>query len=159
MPIPEPDVTIRRSLVATATIQELLNGPLFGAGGENPPDAGGPRIDPESVAIESRTITFTTSAPVAPSSLTSESIAVTVFDEAHGWSAIEFTPNADATATTITLDLKQDAAEDRTIRLLVRGTGPGPVLGQNLIPLAGAIGGPAGSTNDGHDFVLMGKRS
>jgi hypothetical protein len=46
------------------------------------------------------------------------------------------------------------------VRVIARGTGPSPLLGAAaLVPLAGAVGGPPGTAEDGHDFVLMVKRS
>lgn len=165
-PLPAPDVKVRPSLVATATIQELLNGPLFGAGGAAPApaaapaaDAGGPRIRPDDVTIEARKITFIASGPLAANSVDRDSIDVSSFEDAQGWSAIDFkVPKVDAAGTTVTVELKEATVVGHTIRLIVKGTGPYPVLGQNLIPLAGVSGGPAGSKHDGHDFVLMTKR-
>ena len=49
--------------------------------------------------------------------------------------------------------------KDQVDALIARGTGAYPILGTSLIPLAGATGGPPGGRNDGHDFVLMLKRS
>jgi hypothetical protein len=40
------------------------------------------------------------------------------------------------------------------VRLIVRGTGPTPVFGANHVPLAGLLGGPPGTIDDGHDAVL-----
>lgn len=166
-PLPAPNVRVRHTIVATTTIQELLNGPRFGAseggGAVSPPtntDAGGPRIDPATVTIEARKIAFSTSTPLAPASVIGESISVSAFEDAEGWSDIDIkAPKLDAAGTTVTLDLKEEAPAGHTIRLLVRGTGPYPLLGHNLVPLAGAAGGPAGTQHDGHDFVLMAKRS
>jgi hypothetical protein len=45
------------------------------------------------------------------------------------------------------------------VRLTARGTGTSPILGTNLIPLAGVVGGPPGGAHAGHDFVFMLKRS
>jgi hypothetical protein len=167
-PLPNPDVRVRPALVATSTIQELLNGPLFRFGGGGgvrvapPPaaaDAGGPRIDPAGVVIEARKITLKTSGPLAPLSVDRDSIDVSAFDDALGWREIEIKQTSvNGAGTDVTVELKEETVVGQTVRLIVRGTGSYPVLGQNLIPLAGAIGGPAGSKDDGHDFVLMAKR-
>lgn len=168
-PLPKPDVKVRRTLVATETIQELLNGPLFGAGrgggvvrpaGGAAPDAGGPRVDPATVVVEARKITFTTDLPLAETSVSDRSIAVSLFEDANGWHAVDFTPPAlDAAKRTVTLTLKEDTPVGSTVRLIVSGTGPFPVLGQNLIPFAGISGGPSGTKHNGHDLVQMVKRS
>jgi hypothetical protein len=45
------------------------------------------------------------------------------------------------------------------VRLIVSGTGPTPLLGNNLAPLAGATTGPAATPHNGNDFVYMHKRN
>lgn len=41
------------------------------------------------------------------------------------------------------------------VRVMARGTGSEPILGTNSVPMAGAVGGPAGTANNGNDFVTM----
>jgi hypothetical protein len=41
------------------------------------------------------------------------------------------------------------------VRLIAFGTGPTPLLGTDLAPLAGVVGGPKGSSHNGNDFVDM----
>jgi hypothetical protein len=148
------DPFVRLCHVATATIQELLCGPLFGGGAAAPADAGGPRIDPTSVTVAGQQITLTTTAPLHDASVTPEAFSVTVFDNA-GWSTIQVQNAAFSAANnTLTLDLRA-APGASPVRLIVRGTGPTPLLGTTLIPLAGAVGGPPGTRHDGHDFVAI----
>jgi hypothetical protein len=45
------------------------------------------------------------------------------------------------------------------VRIIAHGTGPYPLLGTNLVPLAGEVGGAPGGATDGIDFVHMLKRS
>src|SRR5207237_1270269 len=55
---------------------------------------------------------------------------------------------------TLSLVLDDQPASD-LVRVIVRGTGPTPVFGEHpRVPLAGLVGGPAGSEDDGHDAVL-----
>lgn len=148
----ETDVTVRPSHVATSTIQELTCGPLAAAAGA---DAGGPRIDPSSVAFAGPTVTIPLTAALHGNSVGPHAFSVTTFSAA-GWIAVGIAsaPLYDEPTKTISLTLSAAPAGD-VVRLVVRGTGDMPLLGANLVPLAGAIGGPPGSVDDGHDFVLM----
>lgn len=158
----DPDVTVRRTLVATSTIQELLCGPLFTA----PPDAplppppdmplgGGPRIDADSVGVEKKTITMTASSPLDPATVDDAAFSVTTFSADDGWNHVDVRKAAvDGAGTRVTLDLKE-APTGLLLRIIAYGTGSTPILGRDHVPLAGAVGGPAGSEMDGHDFVHM----
>jgi hypothetical protein len=180
-PLPVPNVRVRPSHVATATIQELLCGPLFAfpaaptppeepteeptrptpseTGGQT--DAGGPRVDPESVKIpRDRMITLRVTKPVDTASAQPAQFSVTTYASTDGWKTTDVDGVAlDQPATTITLKLKTPIAAGLLVRLIARGTGPQPILGTDLVPLAGVVGGPPGSANDGYDFVIMLKRS
>ncbi|MEO8333805.1 MAG: hypothetical protein ABI664_02450 [bacterium] len=198
-PLPTPNVRIRRSHVATATIQELLCGPLFGALAAAPPpaqpplpptasdtppaplpplpnvpaplsstmakaayagDAGGPRVDPASATIKSsRRISLDFSAPLSLRAVGVEQFSVTAFSSKGGWTTLDISDvKLDSAANTVVLEMKDTITASSTIRLIARGTGPQPLLGTDHVPLAGAIGGPPGSVNDGHDFVIMLRR-
>lgn len=157
--------SVRPSHVATSTIQELLCGPLFAAAGTPAPgptppptDAGGPRVDPASVTRTGRRVVFTTTAPLHAASVDPRAFVVTSFGN-EGWNTIEIrTATFSAAENTVTLDLREDPA-DNVARLIAYGTGPTPLLGTNLVPLAGTAGGPPGTLHDGHDFVAMLRRS
>lgn len=200
---------VRRSHVATSTIQELLCGPLLGALaapaeeepgepgeeepgevaepgevevpadteelGEEPPllapgerivgetslvrDAGGPRIDPASVRLEGEAVTFSATSRLAKASVAETSFSVTAFDSRDGWHVVPIRrAGVDRTGRRVRLELTTTFGGN-LVRIIARGTGPTPLLGSNGVPLAGAVGGPGGGTEDGHDFVLMLKRS
>jgi hypothetical protein len=169
-PLPVPDVRVRRSHVATATIQELLCGPLFGAVVGAPPsngtpvvdvqDAGGPRVDPASVKITTnRDIRLDFTAPLSLRSVGPDQFSVTAFSIKGGWTTFDIKDvTLDSTANTVLIALKDTIATGLTVRLIARGSGPQPLLGTDHVPLAGAVGGPPGSVNDGHDFVIMLRR-
>jgi hypothetical protein len=162
--------------VATTTIQELLCGPLCrcqvdssapdsegpgdsGDSDETPPptlDAGGPRIDPNSVEISGEEITFSVSiSPLLKASADPRGVSVTAFDTRDGWIPFSIkTVKYNTTEKRVTVELR-DAPGDHLIRLIVRGTGAFPFLGRNRIPLAGALDDPAGNQFDGNDFVYM----
>lgn len=198
-PLPSPNVRVRRSHVATATIQELLCGPLFGAMAAPPPpppqpaplpptasdtppppfvvtptvprpntlsaaayaaDAGGPRVDPASAKIaSSRRISLDFTAPLSLRGVGTDQFSVTSFSSKGGWTTLDISDvKLDSAANTVVLEMKDTITTSSTIRLIARGTGPQPLLGTDHVPLAGAVGGPPGSVNDGHDFVIMLRR-
>ncbi|HEX7333266.1 MAG TPA: hypothetical protein VF290_17320 [Pyrinomonadaceae bacterium] len=147
----EVDNSVRPSHVATTTIQDLLCGPAFGGAGTG--GSLGPQADHASVKFpDARTIEFTVSKSLQPASVTVAAFSVTTFDSTAGWqtSTID-TATYDDTKKTVTLKVAADLSG--RVRLIAKGTGPTPLLGNDLVPLAGALGGPAGSTHDGHDFV------
>ena len=149
----EVDNSVRPSHVATTTIQDLLCGPTFGGAGAV--GALGPQADHASVKFpDARTIEFTVSKSLQPVSVTVAPFSVTTFDSTSGWqtSTID-TASYDDTKKTVTLKVGGDLSG--RVRLIAKGTGPTPLLGVDLVPLAGALGGPAGSTHDGHDFVHL----
>jgi hypothetical protein len=162
-PLPTVDVTVRPSHVATATIQELLCGPTFGNAGP-PVDAGGPRIDPRKVEIVAgaKQITlFATARLSINSAVEPQAYSVASYSEEGGWNNLEIGKvKLDDAGTTITLVLKDAVPKSSAlIRVIARGSGEAPILGDKFVPLAGAVGGPAGSENDGNDFVLMLRRN
>lgn len=171
------DSTVRQTHVATATIQELLNGPAFhihegnpgsGDGGNNndregvplpATDAGGSRIDPATIALpDTETITFTIEPRALKASIEhSASILVSSFDQEDGWVKEKVKSVVYDRAGLVTVSLK-DRPTGNLVRLIVRGTGPTPVIrrvGANHVPLAGAIDGPPGGMVEGNDFVHM----
>lgn len=168
----EIDNTIRAAHVATATIQELLCGPLFAAAGgggggggtggeaEAPADAGGPRVVPDSLAVEGEAVTFTATKALSRASVGPQAVEVWAYDNRDGWRNIELArdPILDSSRKRVRLELTSTYGGN-LVRVIVRGTGPTPVLGSNGVPLAGLVGGPPGGATDGHDAVLMIKRS
>ncbi|HEX3126498.1 MAG TPA: hypothetical protein VH394_04150, partial [Thermoanaerobaculia bacterium] len=155
----EVDVTVRPVLVATSTIQELLCGPPCpGGGGGAAARSGlayGPQVDPASVALAGRKLTFAVSADLLPSTLKAPAVHVGVLGDKTGWSTIGF--KAAYKQGTVTLQLAHEP-QGRLLRLVVRGTGDSPLLGRNLVPFAGAPGAPAapaGTAQDGRDFATM----
>jgi hypothetical protein len=152
----EVDVTVRPSLIATATIQELLCGPQFRNVGA-PSESTGPRVLPDKVTINEAKITLELDRDVEPNSVSAESFSLTVLG-ANGWQDVALTPAVSGPAA-LTLELASNLAQGDLVRLIVRGTGPKPLLGKNLVPLAGGVGGPEPQAHDGIDFVFMQERS
>jgi len=158
-PAPVPVVTVRPSHIATATIQELLCGPLFaggitGTGGTPPPATTGPTVTAATLAPKS--ISLTVSRALAPASLDSEAFSVSDFSDEDGWSDVDIKAVVTLANGTIRVDFKE-APEGDYVRLLVRGTGPWPLLAADDHTPLGAPG--LGGADDGIDFVKMFKRS
>jgi hypothetical protein len=149
------DSSVRPSHVATTTIQDLLCGVM--SNGAAAPDAGGPRFDPKLVAYPAgdQTITLTSNADLAPKSVTPDAFAVSCFDLTAGWQTLGITSaTCDATNRVVTLTVNT-ALGNRLVRVIARGTGPAPLLGKNLFPLAGALADPPAPAQNGRDFVFM----
>lgn len=152
------DAAARPVHVATGALQELLCGPV-------PPvragdDAGGPRVIASSARItSSRTVEFQLTAPLARASLR-DAVSVMAFGRS-GWSGKDLDnlhyhragPGQRHPRVVVLLGEDLDAP---LARLVVRGTGPRPVLGLNLVPLAGLDTDRApGSASDGHDAAIL----
>jgi hypothetical protein len=150
------DPLVRRALLPTATIQELTCGvapALLGEGLDA--DAGGPRVIRDSVELsdDGRTLVFNVTAPLIPGSVR-RAINITSLS-ARGWvdedvDAIRYDPEDLAVIVNLA-----DRPINDIVRLIVRGTGETPVFGSDpAVPLAGFLGGPPGSADDGVDAVL-----
>ena len=168
------DNGVRPTHVATRTIQELLcarcacdgtDTPATVEEGVAPPapqavdDAGGPRIDPASVVLGGERVSLTATQPFSRASVQPDAFSVSAYDLRDGWHAVEVRETrVDRNRRTVHLELDTGFGGN-LVRVIARGTGPRPLLGTTLLPLAGAAGGPAGTQDDGHDFVIMLKRS
>ncbi|WP_127500898.1 hypothetical protein [Actinoplanes solisilvae] len=149
-----PDPCVRRTLLPTATIQDLTTG-------ENPDatpggDAGGPRVIPGSLhwSDNDRCLSIDLTAAVNESSA-EDAVTVTSLSD-RGWvtediNRIEHQPGPPHQLL-IHLD---DRPAYPLVRVLVRGTGDRPVYGTDPpVPLAGIVGGPPATEHDGHDAAL-----
>ena len=149
------DTSDRPSHVATTTIQDLLCGRL-GAAADAQADDTGPRIDPTSVNLETpKAIIFTTDKELADASVKPAAFSVTWFDPAQGWQTSNVANASYGGGETKTVSLELDSAVSGRVRLIVSGSGRTPLLGADLVPLAGAVGGPPANRHSGQDFVYM----
>ena len=148
------DYAPRPTHLATRTIQELAAAAFFccpGAGTD------GPRIDPQSVVFAGDKVTLKADADLQPDTVVADAFVVSAFAAGTGW-----TPNKVSGATlasdlrTVDLELSDPMAGE-LYRLVALGTGPAPLLGADLKPLAGAAGDPPAPA--GRDFVYMQKGS
>ena len=158
VPPPAPRVTVRRSHIATATIQELLCGPLFGPGAAPvppiPPAPTGPTV--RSAALEEQIIVLVPSRALAPPSLTRAAFEVGDYSDTAGWTPLGIAAVAAQGDDTVRIELA-DAPAGKLVRLVARGTGPAPLLAADDLRPLGAPG--AGGADDGTDFVKIFTRS
>jgi len=148
------DVSVRPSHVATTTIQDLLCG-LRGANAL--PAARGPRVDTAAVTVSDTEILLPLDQPLLAASVTSTAFAVTVFDATSGWKSFAVTPSLNATMNEVALKIDAPPLSKGLTRILARGTGAEPILGQNNLPLSGATSDAA--MPQGADFVWMKERN
>ncbi len=149
------DRSVRPAHVATATIQELLCGPLFR---DNPEGSAtkGPQVVPDSLTnnvIGGITITFECDSDIQAGTVQTQAFSATSLDPTGGSGWVDLGLNSVALGAdqkTITLTLVSGPASGSLLRVIAKGTGPTPLLGTNLIPLGGNA-----SSSDGQDFVYM----
>jgi hypothetical protein len=140
------DPTVRPAHVATATIEELN----CCAGAATGVD--GPWIDADSVQVDDGVVTLKATRPLAAASVAPAAFAFVRFDQTAGWSALTIEKATLDATDKLTVKLAFTPATPPTglLRLIVRGTGTAPVLGDDLIPLGARAG-----ASDGKDFVHM----
>lgn len=151
---------VRQVLLATQTLQWLIGAELLG--GIPSADATGPRVLAGSVSLAGSTLTFKVDRPLLEKSVTAAAFVAATFDAGTGWSALtvkKAVPAADGRSVTVTLDHDPGTAK---VRFVAIGTGAQPLLGDNSLPLFGAVAegalGAAGSATAaryGRDFVWM----
>ncbi|HQR44159.1 MAG TPA: hypothetical protein PLX97_15795, partial [Gemmatales bacterium] len=152
----EVDVTVRPSHIATATIQELLCGPLFS---DVVASASGPRVLPDTVQITDTGVSFQLDKDLQAQSVTTDAFSVTTFTDTEGWKEVTFIATLSSGPPSVNLQLDTPLATGMLVRFIAKGTGPKPLLGTNLAPLAGAAGGTEPTPYDGLDFVFMQTRT
>jgi hypothetical protein len=151
-PLPAPVVTVRPSHIATATIQELLAGPLFG--GTAPSATPGPQV--ATAALARQTITLTTTRALAASTVAPAAFSASDYSDAGGWAPIAIAAAALQGDGSVRIDLASAPAGTH-LRFIARGTGATPLVAADDRSPLGAPG--AGGTDDGTDFVQMFPRS
>ncbi|WP_327397362.1 hypothetical protein [Streptomyces phaeochromogenes] len=149
------DLRGRPTLLPAATFSDLVCGlaPALLAS-HTAVDAGGPRVERTIERPLPDVLRLRVTARLLRGSLAGHPVTVTSLSE-HGWvrediARIEHDPDD----LTLSVLLHDPPAYD-LVRIVVRGTGPTPVFGARpQVPLAGLVGGPAGSEDDGHDAIL-----
>jgi len=169
-----PDLSVRRTHLPTWVIEELIAEMLTGSVGRTPAaDAGGPRVTRIRLRDDHVRVEFDRN---VVEGTVRQALELRSFDRAagaRGWSdplSVEAAvtpvrPETPPVPATVTFDLPAPPTEDLSYRLVLRGTGPTPLLGivgdpdaPNVgqpVPLAGWAADPPGSAADGHDVVEM----
>ena len=161
----EVDNFIRPYLLPTGAIQQLICDCVAANSGSVTPapspgavaDAGGPRIDPDSVKLEGTEMLHfnVIGGPLMKASADLSGLSLSAFDTRDGWIPIPVKGvHYDASKDKVSVEFR-DAPGGNLIRLIVKGTGPSPFLGRNRIPLAGGPDSGPGSRHEGNDFVHM----
>lgn len=151
----EVDTSVRPSHVATTTIQDLLCGPLLVAPKAEEENTG-PRVNRDSVIfLTEKAIIFTVDKSLLAASVKPAAFSVTWLDTDKGWQRANILTASYGGDETRTVKLELKSAVSGRVRLIVHGTGPHPLLGADLVPFAGVLGGPPGTRHNGHDFVHM----
>jgi hypothetical protein len=149
------DPGCRTALLPTATIQELLCGLAPAVIGPVAEDAGGPRVQSVEWSQDETVCTIHLTRPLNQGSAGRRAVRITSLSH-RGWvdedvDTVHYRPGEKRIVVTLA-----DAPAYDTVRLIVHGTGPTPVFGEDPpVPLAGLVDSPPGSRNDGHDAVLV----
>jgi hypothetical protein len=152
------DNSVRRTVLPTTTIQELLCGLAPGLMGvDGGADAGGPRLIRSSVDWVSGTLlTFKVTQPLAGGSGEDAIEISSLATDGSGWTSAEIDRiQVREGEKVVRVYLDRPPADD-VVRIVVRGTGPRVLFGQRnaeglMVPFAGMEGGPPGNVDEGHD--------
>lgn len=151
------DPWIRPVLLPTKLIGELTCGLAPGLLTDAECDAGGPRLIRDSVTwLDGNSqLMFSVTRPIAEGSQEDGVEVSSLDDDGRGWSKKKVKKihlSSDRRTVHVFLDGPPRFA---TVRIVVRGTGRTSLFGEDpRVPFAGVVGGPPGTTDDGHDAVI-----
>lgn len=153
------DNSVRRVLLDTSTIQQLLLDAVAARTSPFGVHLPGPQLDPDSLTVENNELKVISTAALRSSTLTADALTVSGLGNA-GWTEL---PLADGAVTfdeddrqlTITVEANGTSLDEfEVVRLIARGTGPTPILDDQLNPLAGVTGQRHPPGTRGADAVL-----
>ena len=157
------DHSVRRTHLPTWLIEELVAEVLAGRSGPVPvADQGGPRVRKVDFGAGRIDVDLTTDVLAGTVDGAVEVRWIDRADPAATWSAAldvvsTLAPASDGTGTSLTLTFEVPPGSDVHYRLVLRGTGPTPLMGRSrMVPLSGNVGDPPGSAAEGHDVVRVG---
>jgi len=164
---PVIDLSVRRTHVSTWMLSELLAELLAQRDGAGPsPAVAAPRV--ASIHLDNADVTVTLTGDVVEGTIDA-ALEVRSFDASAAtpaWSpAVAVTTSyaasqagPPATPATLTVTLPAPPTDQLTYRLVLRGTGPTPLVGMvngRPVALAGWTGGPPHGAADGRDVVAL----
>jgi len=127
----------RRTLLSTSVLQDLLlGGPTQGSSSGV---GAGPVLAAGGAVAHASSVELTFDKALAAASVTADAFRVSEFRTTTGWAFIDI---ADASyedvPRKVTLTLRRAPTAQARIRLAIRGSGPTPLLGADLVPYAAA---------------------
>lgn len=147
------DTSVAPAHVATRAMQDLVCG-LFSACVGAPT---GPRFGAHTLSGDRKTLAWTTTAPLAAASAGVDAVRVSTLDDAHGWTEVTVAgvtyAASPAPGGTLTVTLQSALASGSKVRVVLRASGPDPIVGDDFTPLAGSVNGA--DPRDGQDHVEM----
>ena len=159
------DTSVRPTHIATSTLQELPCRCCETAGGPPSEDeSAGPRVDAASVSVGPSQIELRVDKALDPRSVQPAAFSVTRLG-GNGWKNVAVETSAfEASEKVVKLTLGAPGSAtplppNSFVRVIAKGTGPSPLVGEGHVPLAGAFSDPPATQHDGRDFVFMGQRS
>jgi hypothetical protein len=151
------DSCVRRALLPTATIQDLLCGDAPGLLDDDPAtDAGGPRLKGSLHWDEDlKGFGFWLTEPAAEGSQEYAVEVSSLSTRGAGWAHEECRRiRLRKKGRRVAVQL-EGAPSYALVRVVIRGTGSTPLYGAHpRVPFAGRVGGPPGTREDGHDAVV-----
>lgn len=128
-------------------------------GGEYPPQTAADDVAPRLrfVRRKDRRITLSSTHPLQPASVQPPAFVVAAFHPDGGWRDLDILEaGVDKRRTRITIELRETEPHGATgLRVFAYGTGTHPLLGLDMLPIAGAVGGPPVPSGSGGDFAHM----
>jgi hypothetical protein len=151
------DPCVRRAVLPTTTIQDLLCADAPGLVDDHPAsDAGGPRLKGSLHWDKNlKGFSFSLTEPAAEGSQESAVEVSSLSDQGNGWAHEECRKiRLRKKGRRVTVKL-EGAPSYALVRVVIRGTGGTPLYGAHpRVPFAGRAGGPPGTREDGHDAVV-----
>jgi hypothetical protein len=140
------DIDRRATLLPVQALQAEL---LRADAGSSAAAVAGPVVVEDGTRTRGSRIEVIFDKPLAPASVKSGAFTVTEFVPATGWASFTLrAPTYDDAERRVTLTLDR-APAGRRVRLTVRGTGPTPLLGADLVPAAAVS-----ASDDGADVSI-----
>ena len=152
------DLRVRRALLPTSLLQDMAAGLAPGLTvGVTESDAGGPRLVDGSLRwlAEGTRFEFRLTKAAMAESL-KNAVEISSLSAENGWAYDEVAGVSVHERGRLVVVHLDRAPAYRTVRIRILGTGPTPVVGRDpRVPFAGLEHGPPGTSDDGHDAVLM----
>lgn len=156
------DLSVRRTHLPTWVIEELVAEAVQGRSGPVPmPDSGGPRVRGINLVTDGIDVDLTADVLVGTVAAGVEVRWLDRADTTGGWSeplpiTSSVTRVTESRGRRLSLAFTAPDGSDVHYRVVLRGTGPTPLMGRlPTVPLAGRVGDPSAGTAEGRDVVAV----